>query len=258
MKRKLFALLLSICLLISLPVNIFALDPMARFVDNANLVSDPSKANALEDKITNILYAYDMDVVILTVDSLDGKSSSAYADDYYDNNGYGVDSKHSGLLLLVALNDREWAISTCGKAIRAVTDDEADEIFSKISDKISSGKYYEAFITFLTEVENEYKAYAEEITMDIEDILIRLGVALLVGAVIALIVLLIMRSKMNTAKAQRGAGSYIRNETYDLFRCHDIFLYSRTTKTRKSDNNSGGGSHRSSSGRSHGGGSGRF
>lgn len=258
MKRKLFAILLSLCLLLSLPVKSSALDPLARFVDNAELVSDPDKAYALEIRMTNILYTYDMDVVILTVNSLNGKSATAYADDYYDDTGYGIDGRHSGLLLLISMDEQEWAISTCGRAIRAVTDDEADHIFSKISRKLTSGKYYEAFDAFLTEIENEYTAYAEESALDTADILIRLGIALLVGAVIALITLLIMRSRMNTAKAQHGARSYIRNETYDLFRCNDIFLYSRTTKTRKSDNNSSGGSHRSSSGRSHGGSSGRF
>lgn len=258
MKQKLSAIFLTLFLILSLPVTSAALDPLARFVDNAELVSDPSQSHALETRMTHILYEYDMDVVILTVDSVNGRSATTYADDYYDNTGYGIDGKHNGLLFLIAMDDREWAISTCGKTIRAVTDDEADEIFSKISGKLSSGAYYEAFDAFLTEVEKEYKTYAEESTLDTWDILTRLGVALLIGAVIALIALLIMRSSMNTAKAQYGARSYIRNETYDLFRCHDIFLYSRTTKTRKSDSNSGGGSHRSSSGRSHGGNSGRF
>jgi DNA primase len=42
--------------------------------------------------------------------------------------------------------------------------------------------------------------------------------------------------------------------SYDLFRCHDIYLYSHTSRTRKSESST----HSSSSGRSHGGRSGRF
>lgn len=257
MKRKLIATLLVFCLILASPLIAAALDPLARVVDNADLLTD-SEAYALEKRANDILYTYDMDVVIVTVNSLGGKSATAYADDYYDSHGYGIDEKYSGLLLLIAMDEREWAVSTCGDAIRAVTDYEIDEFFSDISGKLSDGEYYEAFDGFLTQIEAEYKAYADESTLEAGDIFFRFVIALLIGTVIAGIALLIMRSQMNTAKSQRGAQSYIRNESYDLFRCQDIFLYSHTTRTRKAESSSGGGTHRGSSGRSHGGRSGRF
>lgn len=257
MKRKLFAIVFVFCLMLSLPLAAAALDPLARVVDYADLLTD-AQSGALEKRATDILYTYDMDVVILTVDSLGGKSPTAYADDFYDDSGYGIDGQHSGVLLLIAMDEREWAVSTCGNAIDAVTDWEIDEFFYDISGKLSDGEYYEAFDEFLTQIEWEYRAYIDESTLDSGDILFNFVIALAIGAVIAGIALLVMRSKMNTAKSQHGAESYIRNESYDLFRCQDIFLYSRTTRTQKSESSSGGSTHRSSSGRSHGGRSGRF
>lgn len=257
MKRKLIASLLVLCLILASPLVAAGLDPLWRVVDNADLLTG-SEHSALDQRMTNILYTYDMDVVIFTVDTLDGKSATAYADDYYDYSGYGIDGKHSGLLLLIAMDEREWAVSTCGDAIRAVTDYEIDGIVSNITDDLTNGRYYEAFDAFLDQIEAEYQAYMDERTLDTGDILIRFAIALAIGAVIAGIAILIMRSKMNTAKQQTGAGNYLNEGSYDLFRCHDIFLYSHTTKTRKAESSSGGGSHRSSSGRTHGGRSGRF
>ncbi len=90
--------------------------------------------------------------------------------------------------------------------------------------------------------------------------------SLVCGLIVAAIVIWIMSRGMSTAKAQRNAQSYLATGSYDLHTKRDIFLYSRTTKTRKAESSSstgargGGGSstHRSSSGRSHGGRSGKF
>lgn len=254
MKRKLISIFIVLCLVLTLSVAAAALDPIRRFTDLANLVPG---SNDLEYKLSVISQKYQMEVAILTVNSLDGKSPTAYADDYYDTHNYGWGSDHSGLLLLIAMNEREWAVSTCGDAIDAVTDYEIDSIFNEISGILSDGKYYEAFDAFILEIEAEYQDYIDEQTLDSTDIIINLVIALGIGAVIAGIALLIMRGKMNTARSQSGASSYMVNSSYDLYRMHDIYLYSHTTKTRKAESNSGS-VHRSSSGRSHGGSSGRF
>lgn len=257
MKQKLIAILFVLYLILASPLVAAGLEPLWRFVDNADLLTS-SERSTLDTRMTHILYAYDMDVVILTVDTLDGKSATAYADDYYDYSGYGIDRKHSGLLLLIAMDEWECAVNTCGDAIRAVTDDEIDYIISNISGKLSAGAYYEAFDAFLDQIEAEYQAFTDENTLDAGDIILRIVIALVIGAAIAGIALLIMRSKMNTAKQQSGAVSYMVNSSYDLYRCQDIFLYSKTTKSPKAQNTSSNSTHRSSSGRSHGGRSGRF
>lgn len=257
MKRKLISVLLVLCLILSLSVTAAALDPIRRFTDRANLVPDSEESHALEYRLSVISQKYQMEVAILTVDSLGGKSATAYADDYYDSQGYGWGPKNSGLLLLISIEEREWYVSTCGDAIEAVTDYEIDSMFSGISGMLSAGEYYEAFNTFLTEIEVEYQAHTDDNTLDSLDIIIRLAIALGIGAVIAGIALLVMRSRMNTAKQQTGAESYIVGGSYDLYRYQDFFLYSQTTKTPKPQNNSSS-THRSSSGRSHGGRGGRF
>lgn len=257
MKRKLISLLLVLFLILTSAVSISASDAhLPRVVDGADLLSGTEESD-LTEKIDSIVQNYDMDVVILTVNTLGSKSARAYADDYYDYIGYGIGSDHSGLLLLIAMEERTWAVSTCGDAIRTVTDYEIEDILQDVAVYLGDAEYYEAFDVFLDRIEAQYRTGIDSEASDSGNILFRFVIALVIGAVIAGVALLVMRSKMNTAKAQRGANSYLAEGSYDLYRCMDMYLYSRTTKVRKSENNSSG-SHRSSSGRSHGGSSGRF
>lgn len=241
--KRLIPLLL--CLLLILPVGAKA----PKVVDNANLLTG-TQAARLEQTAQNITDTYSMDVVIVTVNSLGGKSSQAYADDYYDNNGYGIGPRYSGVLLLVCMTEREVAISTCGDAIDAISDREIDRLLDTVIPYLSESAYYDGFCAYLEELEICIEGTSTE--FGIGNILI----ALLIGAAVGGIVLWIMRSKMNTAKPQSGAQNYIVSGSYDLYRCQDFYLYSRTSRVRKAENNSS--THRSSSGRSHGGGSRRF
>lgn len=115
MKHKLICLILCLLLLPSLFLSVGA--EQQYVIDNADLMSSSEEA-ALEEKAQALRQEYGMDVVILTVDSLDGKRPQEYADDYYDYNGYAND----GVLFLLSMEERDWYISTKGNAIYALTD----------------------------------------------------------------------------------------------------------------------------------------
>jgi uncharacterized membrane protein YgcG len=99
-------------------------------VDHAHLLTQ-NQAEALSIRLKEIGSEYRCDVVIVTVQSLGNKTSEAYADDYFDYNGYGYGAKPNeegttidgdGILLLLAMEDRDFAISTSGYGITAFTD----------------------------------------------------------------------------------------------------------------------------------------
>jgi len=285
MKRT-FLLLLCLLLMVHTPLSAVAAAP--KIVDNAALLTDSEMAD-LEELANALANRYGIDIVIVTVDSLGGKSSERYADDYYDYNGYGMGDDSSGILLLLSMEYRDWAISTCGEAMYALTDYGVQSVFSEISGYLSQGRYYPAFLAYLDALEPYLEAYRSgspidgvagdhnspgiyipgtkddtvhyEPGRDLAWYLQKIGISLIIGVVAALIAVLIMRSQMNTAKAQHGAASYMDSSTYQIGLQRDIFLYSQLRKVRKSENSSSGGGssvHRSSSGRSHGGGHGKF
>lgn len=260
--KKLIALLLCLAMAALLPSPVLAQTAVPYIVDDADLLTD-SQEEALNRMAENIASEYRIRPIIVTVDSLGGRSVVAYADDYYDYH-YGYPN---GVLLLLAMDTREWAISTCGEAIYALTDYGLDELFGSMAGYLAEDEYYTAFQVYLDEMPLYFDAYRSGHPIDVPagGSYLRIAlVSLLLGAAVGGLSLLGMRSMMNTAKAQYSAGSYMVSGSYHLARHRDIFLYSRVSRVRRAENNGGGGRgggssvHRSSSGRSHGGRHGRF
>ena len=251
--RKLITFLL-ILLLLSGTVSAAGGSP--KIVDDAFLLDDGSEAY-LTQQAERITDTYGVDVVIVTVDSIGARSAQDYADDYFDYNGYGIGPDYSGILLLISMEYREWAISTCGDCIRSFSDRDLDDLFDSMSYQLSSGNYAEAFGAYLNALEAQLRNDSSDDDTS-PGFLSRLLIALVIGAVAGGITIGVMRSKMNTATRQSGATDYLVNGSFHLYRQQDLFLYSRTSRTRKQQNSSGGSVHRGSSGRSHGGRSGRF
>ena len=241
-------LLLLVCILLALSAPVNA--AQQRVMDNADLLTTEEELSLL-NKADAIALKYQMDVAILTVDTTGYKSIQAFADDYYDNNGYGFGDDHSGIIFVVCMDTREYAISTCGRAISVIDDTDLAGIEAMVRTALSEGNYADAFQTYLNGVEAEYEDADPNSSRNTT---IRVVISLAVGLVVALIVIFVMRRNMNTARMQHGARNYMTDGSYDLFRCHDIYLYSHTSRTRKSESST----HSSSSGRSHGGRSGRF
>ena len=115
--KKLSSILLVFLLLASLCVYAAADgSDTPLVVDNAGVLT-PEQVDGLTQTASDLRDLYEMDVAIVVVTDLDGKSAQDYADDYYDYNGYGVGDDYSGMLLLIATESRDWWISTCGEAI---------------------------------------------------------------------------------------------------------------------------------------------
>lgn len=261
MHKRLFTFLLLSCLLIGCMLPVQAASH--KVVDEADLLS-ASEEIMLEERIQALVSAYQMDIVIVTVDDLNGKSSQAYADDYYDDHSYGVGEDDSGILLLIAMDTREWYISTCGKARMAISDSDTYDIFNSISSDLANNDFYYAFDGYLEELDfyfGYYQDHPEEFSESGIWFALTFGkiaVSLLIGAVVAGIVLLVLIRNMNTARAQSNAGDYLTEGSYKLHVQRDLFLYSNVSKRRKPENNSSGHSGGSSGGGRHGGGGGHF
>ena len=276
MKRKktrryisgtLMAVLLSLLCLVQ---NVNAEDipvgsQLPRLADDADLLTD-SEEKELNQQLDTVSEEQECDVIVVTVDSLNGKTVEEYADDYYDDNGYGYGENSSGILFLVAMDDREWNISTSGDAITAFTDAGLAYMEDQFVSDLSDGAYLDAFSKyaslcddFLTQAKNgepydtghlpKKKVSPWWIPGD-----------LLIGAIIAFVMALIKKTKLKSVKSQVTAGEYEKAGSLDLTVRTDHFV-NRVVTTRKIERKqeSGGSSvHTGSSGKSHGGRSGKF
>lgn len=266
--RKLMLLVMSVSIMsVFLGFSVSSAAGKKSVIDDAELIK-ASDEKELDKKIKNI-QKDKFDVVILTVKSLDGKSAQDYADDYYDNNDYGLDNEKSGVLFLVSKGDRKYHISTKGAGIKAFTDYGIGRIKEEIKPYLSDGDYFDACDEFLNITKDFVKAYKDGTPYDTDnpyneeiDYVILEVIALVIAFVIALISVGIMRLRMNTAKPKVTAMEYIKKGSFKLTSEKDIFMYSTVTKTAKpkgNDNSAGGSTtHVSSSGSEHGGGGGSF
>ncbi len=267
----LFYVILMIFIATITSINtIFAANNMPRLIDKAGLLSEDEKTELLY-KLDEISERQQMDIVIVTMNSLEGESPMEYADDFYDNYGYGFGDNHDGILFLISIEERNWYISTTGYGIIAVTDAGRKYMSEKFLDNLSEGEYAIAFTTFANLCDNfitQAKAgkpydvgnLPKEPFWAVGNFVITFGI----GFIISLIVTGMMKSKLKTIHSQPAADMYIKNGSMQITKKNDLFLYRHIDRRKKPENPQsnthlgGSNTHTSSSGRTHGGGGGKF
>ena len=274
--RSLCAALAALVLLLALAAPAFAAesgfaDLYYRMNDGAQLLTE-DEDNELEASLEELSVRQSFDVVIATIDSLDGEgytSMEEYADDLYDYCQFGYGANRDGVLLLISKGDRKWHISTCGYGITAFTDAGIQYLGQQMTPDMADGDYAAAFRTFIRWTDAYVTAAREGHPYDVNNMpheplsILYLGLALVIGLVTALIVTGVMKSQLKSVAPQPDASSYVRQGSMRLTNQRDHYLYRdvhRTERPKASDSSDSGGSstHTSSSGTTHGGGGGSF
>ena len=240
-----------------------------KVVDSAGLLS-ASEEDSLRREIAEVIERYQCDIAVITVLSTEGKTPRAFADDYFDENGYGIGTEQDGILLLISMKERDWYLSTHGSAIRTFTDYGLDYIGDQITDRLSSGDYAEAFSKFVSLCGRFLKQAEKGTPYDVgnqpkslQNYLFYLAISVAAGVIVAFAVTSSMKSKLKTAVPRYSANHYVKEGGVRLTSSRDLYLYrtvSRVARPRDTGGSSRGGSstHRSSSGRTHGGRGGKF
>lgn len=244
--------------------------PLNYVADTAGLLDAGQKAD-LETRIKKVRNNFNFDLVIVTLeDAQSQKEPLVFTADYYRDKGYGVGESRDGLILLLDMKARDWAIVGMGHGQTVFTGWGTSYIGKEILPYLGNGKYYEAFGEFLTWSERFLQAYAEGdpiteknpyLDSTFYGILIALAAFAAVG--VAFYVKKHLSNQMKTVSMQYTALDYVKS--IDLSKSEDNFLYDQVTTVKKAKANSGSGSvpvsrgsFKSSSGSSHSGSSGKF
>jgi len=220
-------------------------------VDQANIIPDDIE-NALIERCDTIAEEYKMEVAIVTVSDLGGLTAQAYADDFYDFNGYGYGKNDDGILFVYKPgkeDEREYAFTTHGKGISVFFDGILEGMLEDMKNALIGENYESAFNVYLDRAEEQLKPGVS---------IICLFVLALVGAVVGLIITGSMTAKNKTVVAQNQAKVYTRQGSMNVTGAQDVFAYSFINTTPKATQNNNSSTHTSSSGRTHGGTSGKF
>lgn len=242
--------------------------------DYAGLLS-ADEISALEMQIADMKEKTGWDIFAVTTYDAEGKSSMVYADDFYDER---TAEDSDGILVLIDMDNREIYVSTCGKAIRYLTDARIERILDDGFYYVSNGEYASCLSAMLESVEYYYDAGIQEdqYNYDVETGAVLeyrsltwmevVPVFLLAAGVGLAIYMIVVKSY--SMKGGRYDYPYMKYGKLDLIEHEDRFIRQHVTHHRiQTNSGSGGGNHsssgrssthRSSSGRSHGGGGRRF
>ncbi len=241
-----------------------------RLVDDADLLTD-SEEEKLLNKLDSISERQQCDVAVVTVNSTEGKSPQAFADDYYDYNGYGMGNGDDGIMLVISMEDRDWHITTHGYGIKAFTDYGMDRMADRFLPYLSDGDYYKAFVVYAECCDNYISMAREGKPYDIDDtsaefepgyLLFAIVPSIVVALIVAFCVTAKLKAELRSVAPQRAAANYQKQNSLNITNGYETFLFKNVSKVKiesSSSSRSGGSrTHRSSSGRSHGGRGGKF
>lgn len=260
--KKIASVLIAAVFAVALSITVFAENPC---VDDSAGLFTADEIASIEERVKDVIAETGVDIVIVTARDVKGKTSQAYADDYFDYNGYGKGEEHNGILLLINMEHRQLHISQRGSGTYFFDDSRTQETLDKITPLVSAGNYDGAVNLFLDDVSSFYKAGVryenggygpqnrEEKTT--KEIAVTVIVCLLIGAAAGGIAcaVVVAKYKMKVGGYKypfRDKGSLI------LVQKSDVFTGRHVTKQKIQDDNhrgpTGGSSmHTSASGESH-------
>ncbi len=237
--------------------------------DDAGLLTQGERDD-LTEQIASFTDVSGWNVFAVTTSDTGGKSTMAFADDFFDEHS---PDQEDGVAIVIDMDNRQIYISTCGIAIRYLTDERIDRILDDAYGDISDGEYKACLATMLDGVKRYYEDGIPngQYNYDTETgkvsryrsiTLVEFLVALALGIVCSVIVWLSVVGKYRL-KSPTFHYDFRGNGRLDLRVREDRFVNQTLTHRRIPKETSGGGghssagrssTHTSSSGRSHGGG----
>ena len=252
-------------------------ETQSRIVDYASVLSEYEleKLNSLADSTSN---QYRCDVAVVFAESTNGEKIQTFADDLYDYNGYGYGNEADGIMLVIAVSDREYATVTSGYGMTAATGSALDYLEESFVDDLSANNWADAALSFITacgevlyNAKYEQQNNSQPRQTELNPIRL-IPINIVIGLVIGFIVVEIMKSKHKSVSKKTEASDYLRNGSFKLTYTNDRFVRSQVNRIKKPKpqpevrNNNAPGTvagfhenhHMGNSGRPHGGRNGRF
>ena len=272
-------MLLLLVLVFALPLPTLAAE-LDAVTDAAGLLTDTERGE-LNDRAEELAEQYQCAVYIVTLEDMeDMGGSDAYdlATAVYTEYDLGYGEEKSGLLLLLSMAERDYALIAYGYGNTAFTDYGKDVLLDEdVLPLLGEDAYYEGFSAYL-DTAGEYLSLARDgKPFDVEptpnynetegrsetgnhpqtdysykktpspkydegEFAIRLGAVILLPLLLAGGICLYWKRQMNTAVSARTADRYIPSDGFRLTGQQDTFLY-RTETRRRIENHSSGGGH---------------
>lgn len=243
--KKRFALFLIGVLMCCIPVlNVFSAGVYLH--DTAGLLSS-SQQTALEEYAERISQQYEVGVYIVTIPSLSGTDAGETADYlYHEYYVFGEGSEKNGIMLMVSVEDRNYALVTSGsKADYAFTDYGLEQLEKEFLDDLKEDQWAAGFSDYLSACDRYLSLASENHPVNHPLWKIILMFAGLSG-LISIAICLILRQQMKSVGMKRTAAVY-SSGNLSLEKQSDRFINTTISRRKierddsRSGSSSGGG-----------------
>lgn len=264
MRKQALAFSLILLVVLCLPLKTGASQTSLGYVtDSAGLLTKEEAAN-LASMAQRISEEYNFGVYIVTMEDFTSGGQQdlfQYAISFYDGYRLGWGSDHVGTMLMLSMADRDYHLHFNGeKADRVFSEYARDILEEDVVDYLRKDDYYGAFYRYLELCEYDLRQEAEGTPVEAPEGRGIGWLALIPGALAAVIVGAILCAPMHTAKIAASANDYVVDGSLHLTQSSDTFLHRTVTRQQReqaSENSSSGGGSSMHSG-SHSGRSGKF
>lgn len=225
-------------------------------VDGAGLLTS-SEAQTLEAQAKEIADQYACGLYIYTSN---GTTSFTAAEDLYEREGLGYGDGKEGVLLVLGMAERDYAIVAYGGANDAFTEYAMDYLEEEVVSELKNNDWYGAFSTYLStgSYALQMAADGKPLTWQSNPAVRALGllISIILGLMIAGGVLYSFEKKMRSVYTGDTADQYVTQHGVKVDVRQDKFLHRTTTRTKIESKSSGG--SRSTNSRGFSGRSGKF
>lgn len=240
-----------ICMVLSFSATAYAAGSV---YDDAGLFYDMD-VSELQTQTQQLSDKTGWDVVVATTADAQGKTSAAYADDYYD----GLGSSENGVLYLIDMDNGELYVSTSGETIKYLTDKRIETMLDEATSYAQNGDFYKTVSSEISMTDSFYDAGIPN-NGGMTAIITVLSAAVIIGGAAAAIAVFSVKKNYGF-KDVGNIYEYSTKSKVNLTANSDRLVNSFvTTRIRPRPPKGGGGfgggssTHTSSSGRTHGGG----
>ena len=261
MKKKITGIVLMLMLAFFLWIPSFAADitpeetgaEMRYVIDTYGLLSF-DEWYALENRAANISELYSCGVYIVTVDDYNnygyGNVYDVTTKIYHSDNGFGVGDERDGIMLLLSMDGRDYALFVYGdKAEYAFSDYGLEQLEDAFLGDLGRNDWYGGFSGYIRECDR-YLACAQEGRPVRTNPIGSIVVSALISCAIALVICMTLKSQMNTVHNKIGAREYVTSGGLHL--SQQVDQYTHTTRISRKIQNKSGSSRSHSGGGGHG------
>ncbi|WP_071394850.1 TPM domain-containing protein [Bacillus tuaregi] len=254
--RSCFLFLMLLFLLNSTGANVQA--AYEKVFDEADLFTEEQREE-LNNQALALSEQTDLDIIVVTISDNQGKTSSQYALDFYQEHGFGYQGTLDGVLYLLNMAEREVYIFTRDRGTDYIPADRIEELLDLVYPSLGEENYSESVHIFLNEVgkmmeagypgeddvspsgESGYSYTDNEVTTNESSTVKELGIYLLISFAIGGIAVTMM-AMGNRGRSTVNARTYLENDSFILTRKSDRHYNTIVTQQKIQRNNNSGGS----------------